>query len=250
MVHYILMDIEGTTTSLAFVHDVLVPFAKSRVGSFLEDHHHNPALLSWTAQCQDTVQHEEGTRPSYKELPAVLHRWIEQDRKHPGLKAIQGMIWEEGYTTGAFTTDLYDEVVPCLQQWREQGIDLGIFSSGSEQAQRLLFGHTHQGDLTSMFSHFFDTSVGSKRGPSAYFAISQAIGHPPANMLFLSDVEAELDAARSAGFHTTQIARPGTTPSTRHSVCADFSSINLNREGTPPEALLPIQGKREGLASG
>ena len=229
MVRFILMDIEGTTTPISFVHDVLFPFAKSRLASFLRDHSQDKTLLPWATRCQDTVEEEEGKRPTYEELTAVLLRWIEQDRKHPGSKAIQGMIWEEGYRTGAFTAELYDDVLPCLTQWKNQGIGLGIFSSGSEQAQRLLFEHTPQGDLTSYFSHFFDTRVGEKRERSAYLAISEATCHPPSTIFFLSDVEAELDAAAAAGLHTAQIARPGTTPGTRHSVSRDFPGIDMNR---------------------
>jgi len=229
VVEYILMDIEGTTTPISFVHDVLFPFSKSRLASFLHDHSQDPILLPWATRCQDTVEEEEGKRPTYEELTAVLLRWIEQDRKHPGLKAIQGIIWEEGYRTGAFTAELYDDVRPCLKQWRDRGIGLGVFSSGSEQAQRLLFEHTPQGDLTSYFSHFFDTRVGGKRERSAYLAISEAIGYSPSTMLFLSDVEGELDAAAAAGLHTAHIARPGTMPSTRHSVSLDFPGVNVNR---------------------
>lgn len=227
MVRYILMDIEGTTTSISFVHDVLFPYAKSRMTSYLEQHKQDPALLRWTDLCRQTIHQQDGFYPSHLDLPSILVRWIDEDRKHPGLKAIEGMIWEEGYRTGAFTADVYDDVLPCLEQWRVQEVGLGIFSSGSEQAQRLLFAHTDHGDLIPYFTHFFDTRIGGKRDPITYTRISQEIRLPPPEILFLSDVEKELDAAVEAGLRTTQIVRPGTQPGTRHSIARDFSGVNL-----------------------
>lgn len=221
------MDVEGTTTSISFVHDVLFPYAKRRLTSYLEEYEQDPTLLRWTRLCQQTIHQEDGYYPSHVDLPAILIRWIDEDRKHHGLKAIEGMIWEEGYRTGAFTADVYDDVLPRLQQWRAQGVRLGIFSSGSEQAQRLLFTHTDHGDLTHYFTHFFDTRVGGKRDPLTYTRISHEIGLPPQEIHFLSDVEKELDAAVEAGFCTTQIVRPGTQPGTRHSIARDFSGVNI-----------------------
>ena len=227
MVRYILMDIEGTLISVAFVREVLFPFAKHRLSPFLKERRHDPNVLQWAAACQDVIERETGTRPAYEELPVMLTGWIDQDRKVAGLKALQGMIWEEGYRQGAFAPQLYDDVLPVLTQWRTRGIRLGIYSSGSEQAQRLLFAYTNVGDVTSLFEHFFDTTVGEKKTSSSYRKISDQIDLPPPDILFLSDAELELDAAASIGFRTSHIVRPGTDASTRHPIHPDLTQLSL-----------------------
>jgi enolase-phosphatase E1 len=225
MVQYVLMDIEGTLISVAFVRDILFPFAKHRLPPFLQERRYDPNVLHWTKVCQDVIEHETGTRPTYEELPAMLTGWIDQDRKLACLKALQGIIWDEGYRQRAFVPELYGDVLPVLVQWRASGIRLGIYSSGSEQAQRLLFTHTSEGDVTSLFEHFFDTSVGEKKTASSYRTISDHIGLPPHHILFLSDMERELDAAALTGFRTVHIVRPGTDASTRHSVHPNLSYL-------------------------
>ena len=210
------MDIEGTLISVAFVREILFPFAKHHLAPFLHERRHDPTVSQWTVSCQDAIEHETGTRPVYEDLPVILTRWIDQDRKLAGLKALQGMIWDEGYRQGAFEPELYGDVLPALTRWRARGIRLGIYSSGSEQAQRLLFAHTNAGDVTSMFEQYFDTSVGEKKTASSYRAISEQIGLPPDFILFLSDADAELDAAASTGFRTAHIVRSGTVASTRY----------------------------------
>ena len=227
MVRYILMDIEGTVISVAFVREILFPFAKRRLESFLHERRHDPAVLQWTTVCQDAIEHETGTRPAYEALPVMLNDWIDQDRKLAGLKALQGMIWDEGYRQRAFVPELSGDVLPALTQWRAHGIRLGIYSSGSEQAQRLLFAHTNVGDVTLLFEHFFDTSVGEKKTASSYRTISAQIGLPPHHILFLSDAEGELDAAALAGFRTAHIVRPGTDASTRYPTHPDFTHLRL-----------------------
>jgi enolase-phosphatase E1 len=221
------MDIEGTLISVAFVHDILFPFAKHRLASFLYERRHDPAVLQWTAVCQDVIENETGTRPLFEELSVTLSEWIDQDRKLAGLKALQGMIWDEGYRQRAFAPELYGDVLPALTQWRACGIRLGIYSSGSNQAQRLLFAHTNAGDVTSLFEHFFDTSVGEKKTASSYRMICDQIGLPPHHILFLSDAEGELDAAALTGFRTAQIVRPGTNASTRHPVHPGLAHLLL-----------------------
>ena len=227
MVRYILIDIEGTLISVAFVREILFPFAKHRLAPFLHEWRHDPTVLQWTATCQDAIEHETGTRPAYTELPGMLTEWIDQDRKLAGLKALQGMIWDEGYRQGAFAPELYGDVFPALTRWRARGIRLGIYSSGSEQAQRLLFAHTNVGDVTPLFEHFFDTSVGEKKTASSYRTIGEQIGLPPHDVLFLSDAENELDAAASIGFRTAHIVRPGTDASSRHPVHHDLTHLPL-----------------------
>ena len=157
----------------------------------------------------------------------MLTCWIDQDRKLAGLKALQGMIWDEGYRQRKFVPELYGDVLPALREWRASGIRLGIYSSGSEQAQRLLFEHTSVGDVTSLFEHFFDTSVGEKKTTSSYRLISEQIGLPPHHILFLSDAEGELDAAAMTGFRTAHIVRPGTDASTRHPIHPDLAHLPI-----------------------
>jgi len=139
------------------------------------------------------------------------------------------MIWEDGYRQRAFVPELYGDVLPALTQWRVRGIRLGIYSSGSEQAQQLLFAHTNVGDVTSLFEHFFDTSVGENKIASSYSTISEQIGLPPHHILFLSDMEGELDAAASTGFMTAHIVRPGTDASTRHPTHTDLTHLLIER---------------------
>lgn len=225
MIRCVLMDIEGTIISVAFVREVLFPYAKHRLAAFLREQQDVPALRQWAKACQDTVAQELGRHPSYEELPGILGRWIEEDRKLPGLKAIQGMIWHEGYRAGAFTPGLYEDVAPALKRWRRNGLRLALYSSGSEQAQRLLVEHTTDGDLTGLFSNFFDTSIGAKTETASYRRIGQILALSSKDILFLSDIEAELDAAAEAGFNTTQIVRAGTNAGTAHPVCLNFGDI-------------------------
>jgi len=227
MVQYVLMDIEGTLISVAFVREVLFPFAKHRLAPFLKERRDDPSVLQCAAACQEVIERESGTRPSYEELPVMLAKWIDQDRKEASLKTLQGMIWDEGYRQGAFAPELYGDVLPALTQWRTSGIRLGIYSSGSEQAQRLLFAYTNVGDVTSLFEHFFDRTVGEKKTASSYRRISEQIGLPPSVILFLSDLELELDAAASVGFRTAHIVRAGTDASTRHPIHSDLTHLPL-----------------------
>ncbi len=227
MIRYVLMDIEGTLIPVSFVRETLFPFAKDRLVSFLHERRHDPDVLQWTAVCQDVIEHETGTRPSFEKLSATLTEWIEQDRKLAGLKALQGMIWEEGYRQREFASKLYGDVLPAFTQWRARGIRLGIYSSGSEQAQRLLFAHTTAGDMTSLFEHFFDTGVGEKKSASSYRRISDQIDLPPHDILFLSDAEGEPDAAALTGFRTVHIVLPGTNASACHPVHPGLGDLLL-----------------------
>lgn len=234
MIRCVLMDIEGTIISIAFVREVLFLYAQRRLTSFLQQHRDNPVVCEWAAQCLETAAQETGVRFGYDELPEILRRWIEEDRKHPGLKALQGMIWEEGYRAGRFTPELYDDVAPMLRHWRAHGLRLAVYSSGSELAQRLLLAHTTDGDLTGLFSHFFDTAVGAKSDSASYRRIAGILALPPGEILFLSDSEAELDAAVSAGLQVTQIVRLGTSGTIRHPVSSNFH--RLNASGLPEAA--------------
>ncbi len=223
----VLMDIEGTIVPVSFVREVLFPYARERMAAFLREQRDNPAVRQWAAICQESAARETGRHPEYEALSDILKSWIEEDRKHPGLKALQGMIWEEGYEMGVFTPALYEDVVPALTAWRANGLQLALFSSGSERAQQLLIAHATEGDLTGLFAGLFDTRVGPKTDSASYRRIAKLLECPSDAIVFLSDVEAELDAAAVAGLKTRQIVRPGTQAGCRHPVACDFLDITL-----------------------
>jgi enolase-phosphatase E1 len=137
----------------------------------------------------------------------VLQGWIDEDRKHTALKALQGMVWSDGYRNADFAAHIYPDAAPALQAWKESGLPLYVYSSGSVPAQRLFFGHSDAGDLTPLFSGWFDTEIGGKREADSYRRIAESIGIAPADILFLSDVVEELDAAREAGLATVLVDR-------------------------------------------
>ncbi|MGC4095486.1 MAG: acireductone synthase [Nitrospira sp.] len=221
----VLLDIEGTIIRVEFVKDVLFPYAKKHLASFLHVHRNDSAVSRWAAVCQETIAQESGAQPSYEDLSGILDQWIDGDRKHQGLKALQGMIWEEGYRVGAFAPDLYEDVTPSLRSWRQNNLELALYSSGSEQAQRLLLGYTTDGDLTPLFSYYFDTGMGSKKEPASYARIADCLRVPSEEILFLSDTESELDAAAAAGLPVIQVVRPGASPGSRHRFCTTFHGL-------------------------
>jgi enolase-phosphatase E1 len=164
--------------------------------------------------------------PADEQAIATLIQWIDEDRKITPLKALQGMIWEHGFKNGDFKGHVYDDAARCLRAWHAHGLKLYVFSSGSVHAQKLLFGYSDDGDLASLFSGFFDTTIGAKRESSAYAAIARAIGFPADEILFLSDIVQELDAARAAGMRTMQVLRDGVTPQDAHPVAGDFEEVD------------------------
>ena len=215
----ILTDIEGTTTRIAFVKDVLFPYARERLPAFLTARARSPEVAAELAEVRRLA-------PGQPELATLLH-WIDTDAKVTPLKTLQGMIWEYGYADGSLRGDLYSDVAPCLRLWSSVGVRLAVFSSGSVTAQKLIFGHSVAGDLTGLFGGFFDTRVGGKRDVDSYGRLAIALGLPTAEVLFLSDMEAELDAAAVAGMRTCQLVRAedGTQPSDRHAVARDFREV-------------------------
>ena len=219
LVAAVVTDIEGTTTRIAFVHDVLFPYARTRMGDFLNRHGQRPDVAACVAETQLLA-------PGADPLDTLLG-WMDADAKIGPLKALQGMIWAEGYADGALKGDLYPDVAPVLRRWRAAGIRLYVYSSGSVAAQRLLFRHSSYGDLEGLFSGFFDTSVGGKREPESYTAIARGAGLPAGEMLFLSDAAAELNAAAAAGLRTCQLVRPddGTMPAAGHAQAGDFWGV-------------------------
>ena len=226
MIRAIVTDIEGTTSSLSFVKDVLFPYARQRIGEFVHEHAAQPAVRAQL----NAVNEAAGRAFSEDETVAQLIRWIDEDKKITPLKALQGMIWESGYRNHDFQGHVYEDVVHCLRDWKAQGIALYVFSSGSVHAQKLLFGYSVCGDLTALFSGYFDTTIGVKRETGAYRHIARSIGIPAGEILFLSDIREELDAAQAAGLHTCWLVRDGALPTNPpHPVARDFSEIALPR---------------------
>ena len=224
MIRAILTDIEGTTSSLSFVKDILFPYARQRLRAFVEAHGQEPEVARELAE----VARLAGRALTAAEAADQLVAWIDEDRKATPLKALQGMIWESGYRQGDFFGHIYEDAARRLREWQAAGLRLYVFSSGSVQAQQLLFAHTEFGDLTPLFSGYFDTRIGPKQEPAAYRAIGEAIGLPSEDILFLSDIEGELEAARAAGMATTRLVREdGPTPTSRHPLARDFDEIDL-----------------------
>lgn len=223
-VSYILTDIEGTTTSVSFVYEVLFPYFRSHL-----DETKNlvdlPEVQEVFEQTKNLHQTETGEHlQSPEEILAVLRRWSEEDRKITPLKTLQGILWEKGYQSGEILGHVYPDVKPALENWQKQGIQMGVFSSGSVAAQKLIFGYSEAGDLTPFFSHYFDTKTGGKRDSATYSLIAEQIGIFPEQILFLSDIREELEAAQAAGFQTIQLLRPGTESAWERSA-ASFADI-------------------------
>lgn len=224
MIQAIITDIEGTTSSLSFVKDVLFPYARAHLPDFVKQHQTDTEVAALLAEARRLV----GADLDDTALIAQFIDWIDRDQKITPLKSLQGLIWEAGYQKGDFTGHIYEDAVRQLNAWKQQGYALYVYSSGSVHAQKLLFGHTAYGDLTPLFSGYFDTHIGGKREHASYHAIAQHIGLPAAEILFLSDIKEELDAAEAAGFHTYWLVREQPLdPQTTHRQVADFNAIQL-----------------------
>lgn len=218
----VVTDIEGTTTPIAFVKDTLFPFAEAALDEFLDTHGQDPQVLA-------IIEAVRAEAPGEDPRKALRH-WMAEDAKVTPLKSLQGLIWAAGYADGRLKGTLYPDVAPALSAWARAGLRLCVYSSGSVAAQKLLFGHSSAGDLTSLFHGYFDTRIGPKRERASYTAIAAALNLPPAEILFLSDVAEELDAAAEAGLATCQLVRPddGTVASGRHPAAADFAAVALS----------------------
>lgn len=221
---FILMDVEGTTTSISFVHDILFPYSKEKMVSFLKTNNENEEVNSLLDQVIETAK-EEGRELKKEECGEVLLNWIKEDRKHGALKSLQGLIWAAGYQNGSLKGHIYPEVADKFNDWSNRGYLLGIYSSGSVKAQKLLFSHSDAGDLTPYLRFHFDTAVGHKRESKSYEKIIEALGGVPENILFLSDIREELDAAKKAGMRTCQICRDGEVPEAGHPQRVDFNQV-------------------------
>jgi enolase-phosphatase E1 len=210
----ILTDIEGTTSSISFVKEVLFPYARRELPNFVREHSSDPKVRHWL----DLVQLELSTEIFEDEyLIETLIHWIDIDRKHTALKALQGMIWVAGYQEGDYSAHIYQDAAEQLSQWHQSGHAIYVYSSGSVAAQKLFFKHSAAGDLTHLFSGNFDTEVGGKRDAESYRKIAAAIGALPSDILFLSDIVEELDAAKQAGLDTVLLDRIEDYPNPRHS---------------------------------
>lgn len=204
MIKAILTDIEGTTTSIAFVTDTLFPYARAALQAYVARHEAELGPL-----LDEVRTMEEVLDADRAQVIAILERWIDEDRKATPLKELQGRIWAHGYASGAFRGHVYPDAAEALRAWHAAGYRLHVYSSGSVAAQKLIFGHSDQGDLAPLFSGWFDTNVGPKRAATSYTRIAGSIGEAPDAILFLSDHPAEIAAARAAGLSTLLVDRAG-----------------------------------------
>jgi enolase-phosphatase E1 len=223
-----LIDIEGTLGSIAFVRDVLFPYARERMDGYVEAHLNEPSMQALLA---DAAREAGVPAGDYDAILDALHRWSDNDVKITPLKELQGRIWVEGYESSGIRGHLYPDALDALRRFNAAGIDLYVYSSGSIAAQKLLFGHTIGGDVRGLFKGFYDTTIGGKRESASYRRIVGELGVEAAALIFFSDVVQELDAARSAGLQTVQLARPqdGTAPADEHNPIPSFEGIELRR---------------------
>ena len=237
----ILLDIEGTTTPIAFVHEVLFSYARSHVRNFLVEHFGSAELAADLARLREEHALDmkqnlqppalvEGARDAEIDSIVAYVSWlIDRDRKSTGLKSLQGKIWRQGYLDGTLKSQIFADLAPALERWRRAGLKISIFSSGSAPAQKLLFAHTEAGDLTGFISNYFDTTVGSKTDVQSYRQIAAALDLAASEVLFISDVVAELAAASGAGMQTLLCVRPGNHPQSladRYQIIRSFDEIS------------------------
>lgn len=224
MIRVVLTDIEGTTSSISFVHDVLFPYAAEHLEGFVRQHQGDRAVRAEL----DAVATEAGldTR-NVEAIVSELQRWIHEDRKATPLKALQGMIWRQGYEQGDFQSHIYPDAADYLRRWHDRGLRLYVYSSGSVEAQKLIFGYSIAGDLSPFFSDYFDTRVGGKKEAGSYRTILDNLGVEAETVLFLSDVEAELVAAEAVGIKTCLLVRDDEPPTAAdRAVARDFADVD------------------------
>ncbi|MEX1197100.1 MAG: acireductone synthase [Pseudohongiellaceae bacterium] len=227
----IVTDIEGTTSSIRFIRDVLFVYAERFLPDYVREHKDERDVARQLRGISDktgiTLKDTEG-------LVASLQQWMRDGKQVNELKILQGMVWEEGYRKSEFQAHVYPDVPEKLREWLEREINLYVYSSGAEKAQRLYFRYSSQGDLRLMFAGYFDTAIGPREEVDSYRSLAAGVALEPQQMLFISDTEAELDAAREAGMHTLRVVRPeeiGGSPEqveSAHPVVNSFSEINLD----------------------
>lgn len=217
-VNFILTDIEGTTTSVKFVYDVLFPYFRAHIDELRSMTTKEEVQTAFRQTVELAASLEGKKLNSIDDIINTLYRWSEEDRKITPLKTVQGILWEKGYRSGDIRGHVYEDVKFSLEKWESQGLKIGVFSSGSIAAQKLIFGFSEAGDLTPLFSNYFDTTTGGKREMETYPKIASELGFPPNEILFLSDILEELEAADKAGMQTVQLVRPGTTANWQRTV--------------------------------
>ena len=230
----ILLDIEGTTSSISFVHDVMFPFALQHLESYLEENQSredvqeaceqvavdagHASLAEWQAQNSASTQQSL--------VIEEVKRLMSSDVKATGLKALQGLIWKQGFDSGELKAHIYPDVLPAIEEWRTKSIDVRIYSSGSVAAQKLFFGHlADHGDCLQLFSGHYDTKIGGKKESSSYSAIAQDWSLAPEQIVFISDIADELLAAKAAGMQVLASVRPGNSPLPEDFPVASISSF-------------------------
>ena len=223
MIRAIITDIEGTTSSISYVKEVMFPYSKRRLRSFLEAHWQKDKVKELIIGLEEKLQRSIDLDTAVR----TFEEWIDKDLKEPLLKELQGHIWEEGFKSGEIKGHIYEDAYKKLKEWKEQGYRLYVYSSGSVKAQKLFFGNTDYGDLTYLFDGFFDTSVGNKKEKESYLKIAELIGLKPEECLFLSDTEEELDCARSAGMRTVKVVRDTEKTDSKHPIVKNFYQITL-----------------------
>jgi enolase-phosphatase E1 len=238
----ILLDIEGTVSPLAFVHEILFPYARSHVRDFLLEQFGSGDIAAdlRALRAEHAVDVEQKLQPpplsnglrnaEIDSIAAYVSWLIDRDRKTVGLKSLQGKIWRSGYLDGTLKAQIFADVPQAIEGWRRLGLQISIFSSGSSLAQQLFFAHTVSGDLTEYIDNYFDTTIGSKTAIESYLRIATALFLRPMEALFISDVVAELDAASNAGLQTLLSIRPGNRPlafPSRHQIIQNFDEISL-----------------------
>jgi len=223
MIRAIITDIEGTTSSISYVKEVMFPYSKRRLRSFLEAYWQEDKVKELIRGLEEKLQRSVDLDTAVK----TFEEWIDKDLKEPLLKELQGHIWEEGFKSGELKGHIYEDAYKKLKEWKEQGYRLYVYSSGSVKAQKLFFGNTDYGDLTYLFDGFFDTSVGIKKEKESYLKIAGLIGLKPEECLFLSDLEEELDCARSAGMRTVRVVRDTEKTDSKHPTVESFYQITL-----------------------
>jgi enolase-phosphatase E1 len=224
-ISFILTDIEGTTTSVSFVYEILFPYFRKNIAS-LRGLEHLPEVQEAFEQTVALGRKHGVSLESTDQIIHQLLEWSLADKKITPLKTLQGILWEEGYKSGAIKGHVYDDVAPNLRKWKNDGIQLGVFSSGSVKAQKLIFGYSEKGDLTPTFHAYFDTKTGGKKESETYVKISTELNLNPSAILFLSDIKEELVAAENAGYQTVQLIREGTVADWKRTA-ANFDEIKI-----------------------
>jgi enolase-phosphatase E1 len=223
-IKYILSDIEGTTSSISFVVDELFPYFREHIQELPKMAQVSEVKESFS-QVIKLVKEEEGKSiTTTEEVITYLDKWSREDRKVTPLKTLQGFVWKKAYEDGDIKGHVYDDVPTCFNKWRANGLKIGIFSSGSIHAQKLLFQFSCFGDLSKHLSNYFDTKTGAKRDPETYKTIAEILDLEPQQILFLSDITEELEAAEGMRYQTMQLVRPGTKASWKNTV-ASFNEI-------------------------